>query len=48
MSKEQKSNKEARKKPAKSGRLDHQLGEESMACIRFTLSKSWDQSFTKY
>ena len=31
----------------KSGRLDHQLGEGSMACMRFTLSKSRDQSFTK-
>jgi hypothetical protein len=32
---------------ATSGRLDHHLGEGSMACIRFTLSRSWDQSYTK-
>jgi hypothetical protein len=30
-----------------SGRLDHQLGEGSMACMRFTLSKSLDQSLNK-
>ena len=32
---------------AKSSRLDHQLEEGSMASIRFTLSKSPDQSCTK-